>query len=158
MTVTILCGGARLLETALRVFPMANLVYVIFGISHTALYAAIWRDLEPQRIKMVPFTRVYVMLLGTFGHALLYHCICHKAGGLDVAMQKLQSPIAALYLSLAGADGVLTGLACGVMLAIGHVLGFICAPYCGALYLLYRQTAAMRRDHHRRRTSAVQRC
>ncbi|MEY0159729.1 sodium/pantothenate symporter, partial [Providencia manganoxydans] len=92
-------GGARLLE------PAAGIPYefglLIFGIS-IALYTAIGGF---RASVLNDALQGLVMLLGTF---ILLFAIIYKAGGLDIAIQKLNAIDPALT-SPHGADGILTG-------------------------------------------------
>ena len=125
-------GGARLLETAAGIPYEFGLL--IFGIS-IALYTAIGGF---RASVLNDALQGLVMLLGTF---ILLFAIIYKAGGLDVAIQKLNTIDPALT-SPQGADGILSGpfkASFWVLVCFG-VIGL---PHTAVRCISYKDSKAM---------------
>lgn len=127
-------GGARLLETAAGIPYEFGLL--IFGIS-IALYTAIGGF---RASVLNDALQGLVMLLGTF---ILLFAIIYKAGGLDIAIQKLNAIDPALT-SPHGADGILTGpfMASFWVLVCFGVIGL---PHTAVRCISYKDSKAMHR-------------
>lgn len=127
-------GGARLLETAAGIPYEFGLL--IFGIS-IALYTAIGGF---RASVLNDALQGLVMLLGTF---ILLFAIIYKAGGLDIAIQKLNAIDPALT-SPHGADGILTGpfMASFWVLVCFGVIGL---PHTAVRCISYKDSKALHR-------------
>ena len=125
-------GGARLLETAAGIPYEFGLL--IFGIS-IALYTAIGGF---RASVLNDALQGLVMLLGTF---ILLFAIIYKAGGLDVAIQKLNTIDPALT-SPQGAEGILNGpfMASFWVLVCFGVIGL---PHTAVRCISYKDSKAM---------------
>ncbi|QKJ50259.1 sodium/pantothenate symporter [Proteus vulgaris] len=125
-------GGARLLETAAGIPYEFGLL--IFGIS-IALYTAIGGF---RASVLNDALQGLVMLLGTF---ILLFAIIYKAGGLDVAIQKLNTIDPALT-SPQGADGILSSsfMASFWVLVCFGVIGL---PHTAVRCISYKDSKAM---------------
>lgn len=125
-------GGARLLETAAGIPYEFGLL--IFGIS-IALYTAIGGF---RASVLNDALQGLVMLLGTF---ILLFAIIYKAGGLDIAIQKLNAIDPALT-SPQGADAILSGpfMASFWVLVCFGVIGL---PHTAVRCISYKDSKAM---------------